>query len=186
MPTDKLILLHESLFRTIYNQYKDRLYGYILAIVHSEEVAEDISYDLFSELWARRQSLRDIRNMEHYLVKVARNKSLNYLRKAKTDARIMERLKEAMRPSYNAVEEHITMLEYTDILQKAVEQLSPRRKQVFYLSRERGMTLDEIACEMNLSRNTVKNHLVEALRFIRSYFEKHGITSFSLLFITFY
>src|SRR3546814_879447 len=104
------------------------------------------------------------------------NKSLNYLRKAKSDARIMARLKEAMRPGYDAVDEHVTLSEYTKLLGEAVEQLSPQRKLVFRLSRQQGMKIDEIAHEMSLSKNTVKNHLMEALRFIRSYFARHGVT----------
>src|SRR3546814_4706055 len=82
------------------------------------------------------------------------NKSLNYLRKAKSDARIMARLKEAMRPGYDAVDEHVTLSEYTKLLGEAVEQLSPQRKLVFRLSRQQGMKIDEIAHEMSLSKNT--------------------------------
>src|SRR3546814_11264048 len=98
MPAEDLRPLHESFFNTIYDQYKDRLYGYILAIVHSPEVAEDITHELFVRIWTDRQSLGHVNNIEHYLFAIARNKSLNYLRKAKSDAHIMDRLKEAMRP----------------------------------------------------------------------------------------
>src|SRR3546814_495614 len=150
MPADDLRPLHESFFNTIYDQYKDRLYGYILAIVHSPEVAEDITHELFVRIWTDRQALGHVNNIEHYLFAIARNKSLNYLRKAKSDARIMARLKEAMRPGYDAVDEHVTLSEYTKLLGAAVEQLSPQRKLVFRLSRQQGMKIDEIAHEMSL------------------------------------
>src|SRR3546814_5860314 len=67
MPADDLRPLHESFFNTIYDQYKDRLYGYILAIVHSPEVAEDITHELFVRIWTDRQSLGHVNNIEHYL-----------------------------------------------------------------------------------------------------------------------
>lgn len=182
MPADDLTPLHESFFKTIYDRYKDRLYGYILAIVHSEDAAEDITHELFARIWTSRQSLGHVNNIDHYLFAIARNKSLNYLRKAKNDARIMARLKEAMQPGHNAVDDYVAVSEYTKLLREAVEKLSPQRKLVFNLSRQQGKKIEEIASEMSLSKNTVKNHLVEALRFIRSYFAKHGITYF-LLFI---
>ncbi|NJK94039.1 MAG: hypothetical protein HC905_03115 [Bacteroidales bacterium] len=49
-----------------------------------------------------------------------------------------------------------------------LDQLSPRQREIFYLSREKGLSHDAIAEKLNISANTVKNHLVSSLKFLRS------------------
>jgi RNA polymerase sigma factor (sigma-70 family) len=58
-------------------------------------------------------------------------------------------------------------------LSEAVSLLSPQRKKVYQLSREQDMTHDEIAAQLNLSKHTINNHIVEAQRFIRTYLSKN-------------
>jgi RNA polymerase sigma factor (sigma-70 family) len=58
-------------------------------------------------------------------------------------------------------------------LREAVSLLSPQRKKVYQLSREQDMTHDEIAAQLNLSKHTINNHIVEAQRFIRTYLSKN-------------
>ena len=65
------------------------------------------------------------------------------------------------------------MQEYETKLREAVSLLSPQRKKVYQLSREQDMTHDEIAAQLNLSKHTINNHIVEAQRFIRTYLSKN-------------
>ena len=87
-----------------------------------------------------------------------------------------------MRPVSNDVEEHITSSESSRLIQEAITLLSPQRQLVYRLSRLQGMNHQEIARKMSLSRNTVKNHLVQSLRFIRSYLDNNGIFSLAFFF----
>jgi RNA polymerase sigma-70 factor (ECF subfamily) len=99
---------------------------------------------------------------------------LNHLRKAAYDTRLLRELQELAMPQSNNVEERALVTEYDQLLRDALSRLSPQRRLVFQLSRDRGLNHEEIAQQLHLSRNTVKNHLVEALRFIRSYLGQHG------------
>ncbi|HEX5551944.1 MAG TPA: RNA polymerase sigma-70 factor [Chitinophagaceae bacterium] len=172
----------EETFRKLYDAYRNRLYGYVLAIVHSSDAAEDITQEMFIKLWVNRDMLDSVTSMEHYLFVMARNRTLNYLRKAANDARLLAELQRRMIPMVNNVEEHIVRDEYQQLVDEALKQLSPQRSLVFRLSRYQNLKLEEIASQLSLSRNTVKNHLVEALRFIRSYLTKHGVTLLLLAF----
>lgn len=166
----------ERAFKKLYDGYKNRLYGYVLAIVHSTHAAEEITQELFIKLWINREMLEQIANPEHYIFTMARHRTLNYLRKAANDTRLLRELKEAMIPVVNDVEEQITTHDYEDMVEEALKQLSPQRSLVFRLSRYQGLKAEEIAQQLQLSCNTVKNHLTAALRFIRSYLTEHGIT----------
>lgn len=71
--------------------------------------------------------------------------------------------------------------EALEILQAAIRQLSPQRRLVFTLSREQGMTHEQIANELNLSTQTVKKTMSKALDSIREFLHKKGIGTAILL-----
>src|SRR5580692_1543948 len=120
--------------------------------------------------------LPGIGNLDGYIFTIARNKTLNHLRKAAYDVRLLRELQERALSAdvSNNVEERALVSEYDRLLQDALARLSPQRRLVYLLSRQRGLDHAEIANQLQLSRNTVKNHMVEALRFIRHYFVEHG------------
>ena len=164
----------EDDFKCIFDTYKNRLYGYVLAIAHSGYAAEEITQEIFLKLWLCRDMLGQVDNMEAYVYTIARHKTLNYLRKAAYDARLMKELQSAMEPETNNVEEYSLKVEYEHIVKEAVARLSPQRRLVYQLSRNQGLNHEEIAGHLQLSQNTVKNHLVAALRFIRNYLGTSG------------
>jgi len=90
-----------------------------------------------------------------------------------------------MNPLSNDVEEQVSISENNRLLQEAITMLSPQRQLVYRLSRYEGLDHKQIAEEMQLSRNTVKNHMVQTLRFIRTYLNNKGIFIFilSILFV---
>lgn len=161
-------------FKCLFDKYKNRVYGYALAISHSAYTAEEITQEIFLKLWLCRDMLDRVENLEAYLFTIARHKTLNHLRKAAHDARLMKELQSFMHPSINNVEEYGLTVEYDHIVREAVSLLSPQRRQVYQLSRLQGLNHEEIALHLQLSRNTVKNHLVAALQFIRSYLGRNG------------
>ncbi|HEV2479118.1 MAG TPA: RNA polymerase sigma-70 factor [Puia sp.] len=167
---------NDDWFKCLFDNYKNRLYGYVLAITHSHYPAEEITQEIFIKLWLCREILHQVGNLDGYIFTIARNKTLNHLRKAAYDVRLLKELQERASPAEltNNVEERALVNEYDRLLQDALALLSPQRRLVFQLSRQRGLNHEEIARQLQLSRNTVKNHLVEALRFIRHYFVEHG------------
>jgi len=63
---------------------------------------------------------------------------------------------------------------YEDIYRSAIARLSPQRQKIFILCKEKGKTYEEVAMELGISRNTVKEHMVQSLRFLRNYFTEKG------------
>ena len=81
--------------------------------------------------------------------------------------------KNLMTTESNDVSDYISYKETEAALDKAIASLSPQRQKVYMLSRRQGFRIEEIAAEMQISYNTVRNHLVEALRQIRQYYLEH-------------
>lgn len=172
-PPEHFFFTNES-FKRLFDSYKNRLYGYVLAITRSHYSAEEITQEIFIKLWLCRDILHEVDNLDGYIFAIARNKTLNHLRKAAYDVRLLKELQEQAMPPNNNVEERALVSEYDRLLQDGLALLSPQRRLVYLLSRQRGLNHEEIAHHLQLSRNTVKNHMVEALRFLRQYFGENG------------
>jgi|ERR1700722_3816607 len=170
-------------FKRLFDSYKNRVFGYVLAIAHSPYAAEEITQEIFIKLWLCRDLLPEVANLDGYIFTIARNRTLNYLRKAASDRRLLRELQELAMPQQNNVEERATATDYDLLLRDALSLLSPQRRLVFQLSRDGGLNHEQIAEQLHLSRNTVKNHMVEALRFIRSYLGQHGSVLILLFFL---
>lgn len=161
-------------FSQFFDTYKEQVYGYVLTIIKDKTVAEEITQDIFMKLWTVSDLLHTISNIDNYIFIIARNRSLNHLRKVKHDHKALEELRCHLAEAHNPVEEHLLQRDYEHLVERAVAGLSTQRKIVYQLSREEGLNLNEIAHRLQLSPNTVKNHLIAALKYIRQYLEQHG------------
>jgi RNA polymerase sigma-70 factor (ECF subfamily) len=175
MLSEEQAFFHDESFKRLFDSYKNRLYGYVLAIARSSYTAEEITQEIFIKLWLCRDILHEVDNLDGYIFTIARNRTLNHLRKAANDARLLRELQELAMPQHNNnVDDRAVVAEYDQLLRDALSLLSPQRRLVYKLSRDGGMNHEEIADQLHLSRNTVRNHMVEALRFIRHYLGQHA------------
>lgn len=167
---------HQDLtFEEVFESYKLQVYNQVYAIVKSQYAAEEITQEIFIKLWMNIESLQDVNNLGGYLYTITRNYSLNYLRKAASDMRLVNELMRVAVTDHNNTEAGMAMAECKQLISTAVNHLSPQRQLVYKLSKEDGLNYDEIAAHLNLSRHTVKNHLMAALSFINTYLTKNGV-----------
>lgn len=178
----------ELQFERIFNSYKQQVYTQVYAVVKSEYAAEEITQEIFIKLWENQERLKDIKNLNAYLYTVSRNYALNYLRKIASNLRMTNELMRIAVTVGNNTDSVLQVSEYKNLIFKAICKLSPQRRIVYELSKEQGLSYDEIAAQLNLSKNTVKNHLLAALEFIRNYLTKSGVDStiISILFVFLY
>ncbi|HWB92503.1 MAG TPA: RNA polymerase sigma-70 factor [Puia sp.] len=164
----------EIAFRTLFDIYKDRLYHYIHGMIKSREAAEEIVMDVFLKIWLGKELVNQIENFDAFLFRVAYNKSIDFLRSAARDRGLRDLLWEEMQLAggLNA-DSPILTREYEVKLREAIQQLTPQRRLVYEMSREKGLSHLNIARKLQLSKHTVSNHIVEAQRFIRSYLIRH-------------
>ncbi|ATL48239.1 hypothetical protein COR50_14305 [Chitinophaga caeni] len=167
-------LQDEQAFRTLYDEYAERVYQYANAFTRSPELAEDITQELFLILWRKRDDLHQVENMDGYIFRIARNLAIKLLKKAALDIQLSVELYRHAIKENNAIDEALGSKAVKDLLEKAVLELPPQPRKIYLLSRKEFMNFDEIAEVTGLSRNTVKNHLQKALNEIRDYLVKHG------------
>lgn len=167
----------------LYDKYNTLVYGWVLRFVKVPAYTEDIVQDVFLKIWEIRSQLNPEQSFPAYLYKISRNKTFTFLKKnasdEKTRLQIMQRLSEMVESPYHQA----LWNQYQQILDMAVKQLPYQRQRVFKLCRQEGKSYEEAAAELGISRNTVKEHMVAALKDIKTYFYRHGDLSLAILLL---
>ncbi len=165
---------NELAFKTLFDTYRSRLFFYISRFVKSETVAEELVMDVFMKIWVGRELVVQIENFDAFLFRIAHNKSIDFLRSAAKDHRLKELLFEKIQAaSAEKADTFVLVHEYEEKIREAISLLPPQRRKIYLLSREQDCTHDQIAEQLNISKSTVNNQLVEAQRFIRNFLSKH-------------
>jgi RNA polymerase sigma factor (sigma-70 family) len=108
---------------------------------------------------------------------------MDFFRRAKRDKRLQDKLFCQIQEIKNSGEELVLGKELDKVYKQAIEQLPPQQKKAFLLSREEHLSYEKIGEEMGISRNTVRNHLTEAVKTIRAYVTSHSDLAIVILAI---
>lgn len=172
-------------FATIYDKYHKQLYALALRYLKNREMAEDVTQEVFINLWSNRSRLVETLNLKSFLFTTAKNLILNTIR---NNQRAIEKNYEILMDSmfeetdFDQLEESHEM---TSIIEKAVEALSPQRKIIFYLKTTEALSNQEIGQQLNISVNTVKVQYYQILKEIRAYASKNMVASAILISLLF-
>lgn len=166
----------EKAFETFFLYYYPQVKGFICGLLQSQEEAEDISQDIFLMLWNNRSSLNTINNFKSYLFRVCKNAAYRHIERSLLFKSYQQKQieKTVSTPETNETDDNIHLKELELLVAMAVEKMPPQRKKIYKMSRESGMSSEEIAQILGINKRTVENHLSQALTDIRK-----------MLFITF-
>lgn len=163
---DRLASGEAEAFTTLYRQYYQRIYYYAKTFLPDRHDAEDITAETFIKLWNRRNSFKSISAINSFLHITARNSCYDFLRHNKV---VAEKQAEIIRQ----IELHSgsdllrTKEELIRLVEKEVEKLSARMKQIFYLSFNEGFTPAQIAETLKISVQTVSNQKTSLLKILK-------------------
>jgi RNA polymerase sigma-70 factor (ECF subfamily) len=159
---------NEDAFAILFNQYRHKIIYFAWKFLQSNARAEDVLQEIFLKVWMNRSQLADIKNFKAWLTTITRNHIFNALRKmAVEEAFITELSRKAGQQHEDTVLNSLSFNELQQALRKAVSNLTPQQKKVFELSRMEGLKHEQIAERLEISRETVKKHMTDALRHIR-------------------
>jgi RNA polymerase sigma-70 factor (ECF subfamily) len=159
-------------FDTIYERYCKRLYGFVLRYIKQKEDAQGIVQEVFIKIWETRNKIDVYSSFDSFIFTIAYNTTISLLRKRVSEQEYLKKLKSSQQIfSADQIIDDIHFKEINGRINVLLDQLTPRQKEIFLLSREQGLTHGEIAKKLGISANTVKNHLVTALAFIKSHID---------------
>lgn len=156
-------------FDAIYNKYCHKLHQFVLMYLKQEEDTEEIVQEVFIKIWESRGKIDIYASFESFLFTIAYNATMSLLRKRMSETKSREYLKSLQQIS--SAEQIIDEIQYRELTQKVeslLKELTPRQEEIYRLSREEGLTHEEIARKLNISESTVNNHLVKTIKFLKS------------------
>jgi RNA polymerase sigma-70 factor (ECF subfamily) len=147
-----------------------RYYGYLCKIVYKiipdNNLVEDLTQDVFYELWRKKEQLSVTASLKAYIRRAAVNKSLNYIRDQKIKFADSEQYP-AVKSKAPSITQQLEADELQDKIDLAIDRLPHRCRIVFILSRFEDMTYNEIAEQLDISVKTVENQISKALKLLR-------------------
>jgi RNA polymerase sigma-70 factor (ECF subfamily) len=163
----------EKAFRELYDRYAGRLHAFVLKILKSRVLTDDVVQDVFVQVWEQRDALDPQKNFQSFLFTITRNRVLNILKRSSVDSALLREIFLHAPQSSNTTETHLAFTETTELLRKAMDLLPPGQKRVFELCKINGLSYEEAAQELNISPGTINAHMVKSIKFIRDYFSHH-------------
>lgn len=154
-------------FEGFFLDYYPRVKGFINGLLQDAEEAEDLSQDIFMSLWQNRGNLKQIDNLDAYLFRIARNAVFRYIERSLLFKNYQSRQLSDDNSDLYEIESELNAKELELIIAIAVERMPSQRRKIYQMSREQGISNENIARELNISKRTVENHLTQALADIR-------------------
>lgn len=157
----------EEAFNQLYNYYSPVIYAEALRFLRSPELAKDLLQELFTVIWDRRSMFTEVACFTAYLVTMSKNLAYQYWVKASKEDLAKKEMASRIQSHERMVDNSVEGKELEMLLERTLEQLPRQQKQVFHLAKAEGMSYKAISELLNISPNTVKNHIIAANQFIR-------------------
>jgi RNA polymerase sigma-70 factor (ECF subfamily) len=164
----------------LYEMFSRKLYNFAFSYLKTEEDALDVVQTVFVNLWDKRKNISDDSNLESYLFTVTKNAVISTFRKKVQEKKYLENLRQTTVLSYNDTDEKYDYEILYEKIQKLIEELPEKRRHIFKLYKEEGLSNKEIAEKLNISVKTVEDHKTKAKHFIKNNLEKSGFIALLL------
>lgn len=175
----------EASFAKLYEAYSDSLCQFVLKYVKSKEFSNDIIQEVFIRIWEHRNELHTIDSVKAYLFTIARNLTLNFLKRASKENTVKAEIARNYKSVACEGEDRLLSNQYKQFIEEVLQSLPPQTRTVFRLCREEEKSYDEVAACLGISRNAVKKHIVRSHKFFKEQMLDHPDLQFGILFLLF-
>jgi RNA polymerase sigma factor (sigma-70 family) len=183
---EKFLLLRlkngdERAFEILYNNYKVRIAGNLFKLLKSDDLVKEILQELFVKIWEVRTQIDPEKSFKSYLFRIAENLVHDYFRKVAKDRRLLNKIVASSSELYLHIEEDMLTKEDAQKLYEAINLMPPQRKMVFTLCKLEGKSYKEVEEIMGINVKTISSHMLQANRFLRTYFRDSSALTISVV-----
>lgn len=177
---DRIAQGDEEAFTKIFYQYTSIIYPFVFKKVKSQAATEEIVQDVFLKLWTKRELLIGINAPSSYLMRIATNRTLDYLKHKAIEHKYLQNTQ--AQSGQELVADEVSFREAKKILDEAIAAMPPQRRTIYLLQQD-GFSYEEIAERLQISPHTVRNHIVLAYKYLKAQMKEQGLSLFIILFI---
>lgn len=173
---------NEFLYTQLVEKHWQKVLQHALSYVKSYPIAEELTQDVFIQIWDKREKLADVNSFDNYLFIVSRNLIISHIRKKliETDSLKGEKLQEL----FFKPDDQYEFKELVEIINEGAALLQEPRRSVFLLSRMEGRDTDYISNELGIASRTVRWHLLQSLNFLRNHLHQQYNVDLLLLILS--
>lgn len=157
----------EVAFELVFYRYKGKLYDFIRRSLPASEDAESMVQEIFVRLWSNREQLDPAKSLNAFIYTMARNEIFGHLRKLLVRRRYLEELSFSLNESSETTDRQIEYNELTSVVAQLVSSMPEKRREIYVLSRNEGLSYKEIASQLGISENTVDSQIRKALTYLK-------------------
>ncbi len=159
-------------YEVIFKKYYKELHRFAFTYVRDPSISEEMAQEVFLYIWEKRRKIEIQTTLKTYLYSAVKNKCLNYIKLELPKQQSMADISEVMLSVNNPRKDEGENDQLKRYIQKAIDALPKKCRRIFILSRNAGMTYEEIAEELDLSKKTVENQMGIALKKLRESLEE--------------
>jgi RNA polymerase sigma-70 factor (ECF subfamily) len=153
-------------FDELYHRYSRKLMAFSITFFPDQQLAEEAVQEIFVRVWERRKKLDETKSFKSYLFQAIKFFMFNYIRNRKKDC-CLENVSDDFLVSLSNHEDELVYQEMEGIVIDLIEKLPMVQKEVFKLNKLKGMSSEQIAHHMNLSKRTIEHHIYLASKSLK-------------------
>jgi RNA polymerase sigma-70 factor (ECF subfamily) len=166
-------------FEAMFRAYKNDLVAFVASLLHSHETAQEVVQEIFLRIWQQRELWEFPGPLNTYLFRAARNGAISRLRHDRIEARFRARVASGgSAPVHGSrlpqTDERVRVADLAGAIQRAVNELPERCREVFRLSRYHHLSHAQVADVLGISVNTVEVQMTRAISFLRKRLAEFG------------
>ncbi|MGV8093475.1 MAG: RNA polymerase sigma factor [Mangrovibacterium sp.] len=154
-------------FDGLFKRYSERIFAFVFSISKDSFIAEEITQTVFVKVWEKRMQIDEHFSFRSFLFRITYNETISYLRKEKAEKKRIESFTSSRSYLSNETEYLVEFKSQETLAREIIDRFPERRKQIFKLSREQGLTNKEIAEQLQISVKTVENQMNSALKVLK-------------------
>jgi RNA polymerase sigma-70 factor (family 1) len=160
----------ENAFRQIFHLFSDSVYSFSLRLTRSKIDAEEIVQEVFLKIWTGRASAHTIENFSAYLFIITKNLALNVIKRRVIEEKANIAFVNESPNTHCQTEETVIYRDYERLLKDMVKNLPPQQQLIYSMCRQEGLQYEEVAQRLKISKLTVKTHMQQAIKTIKTQF----------------
>ena len=164
----------EAAFNSIYEQYQQPVFAFAFYLTKSRELAEEVVQETFVKVWEKKVQFPEHMIILPYIKRITQNLVLDMFRKAGRDQALQQVLYDAVSNLHQQPVDQLQEKELLRIYRDGINRLPPQKRIIYTLHRDHHLSYEQIAERLQLSPNTVRNHMTQAIRSVREHVNKHG------------
>lgn len=164
---DGLVAGDKHAFSVLFDCYWKDLYAYVDRLIKDKEESLDIVQDTFTSLWQQREQLTTVRSIKGYMYAIVHHKAIQFIKSSVRHRHYLSAMASYFPENIETLEDEMDAKELATFINNEIENLPPRMREIFLLSRAEKLSYKEIAVKLSIAENTVRKQISFSLKHLR-------------------